>query len=96
MIVTESFLPSVNGVTGSVLRVLEHLRREGHTTLVVAPEGGSDEHEGTRVVRVSALSIPGVPVLPVGLPTRRLHEVMAGLDHYRAVVERQPVTRTAA
>ena len=74
MIVTESFLPSVNGVTGSVLRVLEHLRREGHTALVVAPEGGPDEHEGTRVVRVSALSIPG---LPVGLSTRRLHDVMA-------------------
>lgn len=77
MIVTESFLPSVNGVTGSVLRVLEHLHRQNHPALVVAPEGGPGEHEGTRVVRVPAVSIPGVYELPVGLPTRRLQEVMA-------------------
>lgn len=77
MIVTESFLPSVNGVTGSVLRVLEHLRRQNHPALVVAPEGGPGEHEGVRVVRVPAVSLPGLSTLPVGLPTRRLQEVMA-------------------
>ena len=77
MIVAESFLPSVNGVTGSVLRVLEHLRRQNHAALVVAPEGGPGEHEGVRVVRVPAVSLPGLSTLPVGLPTRRLQEVMA-------------------
>ncbi len=77
MIVTESFLPSVNGVTGSVLRVLEHLRRQNHAALVVAPEGGPGEHDGVRVVRVPAVSLPGLSTLPVGWPTRRLQEVMA-------------------
>ena len=71
-IVTESFLPQVNGVTNSVLRVLEHLRARGHQALVVAPRPGDEHHDGTPVVRVPAVDLPRFSSLPVGVPTRRV------------------------
>lgn len=72
-IVSECFLPVVNGVTNSVLRICEHLRSGGHEVLIVAP--GADEpdsHEGVPVVRVPALELPLVTSMPVGVPSRRL------------------------
>ena len=72
VIVTEAFLPVINGVSNSVLRVLEHLRATGHQAMVIAPGPGPDEHEGTPVVRVPALDLPVVDSLPVGVPTRKV------------------------
>ncbi|WP_293819040.1 glycosyltransferase family 1 protein [uncultured Corynebacterium sp.] len=72
-IVAESFLPNVNGVVNSVLRVLEHLRANGHEALVIAPGAtkGQEEiatYEGYRIARVPAVDVPGINSLPIGVP----------------------------
>lgn len=83
-IVAESFLPSVNGVSNSVLRVLEHLRRQGHEALVIAPDSPGGEppaprvHEGVRVHRVPARMVPKVTSLPLGVPRPRMFGVLRG------------------
>lgn len=70
-IVTESFLPQVNGVTNSVLRVVEYLRERAHDVLIIAPGlTGPDEYRGAPVVRIPAVDLPVVNSLPIGLPTR--------------------------
>jgi phosphatidylinositol alpha 1,6-mannosyltransferase len=80
VVVTESFLPQVNGVTNSVLRVLEHLRAEGHQALVIAPEssGGVTEYAGFRVKRVPSLEMKGL--LPVGFPQKAIEPLIDGFN----------------
>ncbi len=83
-IVAESFLPNVNGVSNSVLRVLEHVRRTGHEALVIAPDNPPDEpraervHDGVRVHRVPSRMFPKVTSLPLGIPLPRMVAVLRG------------------
>jgi phosphatidylinositol alpha 1,6-mannosyltransferase len=85
-IVAESFLPNVNGVTNSVLRVLEHLRRTGHEVLVIAPDTPRGEpaadkvHDGVRIHRVPSKMFPMVTSLPLGIPRPRMVSVLRGFD----------------
>jgi phosphatidylinositol alpha 1,6-mannosyltransferase len=85
-IVAESFLPQVNGVSNSVIRVLEHLRRTGHEALVIAPDTPRGEppadriHDGIRVHRVPSRMFPKVTTLPLGVPMPRMLKVLRGFD----------------
>ena len=85
-IVAESFLPNVNGVSNSVLRVLEHLRRTGHEAIVIAPDNPRGEpaadrlYDGIRVHRVPARMFPKVTSLPLGIPLPRIIRVLRGFD----------------
>ncbi len=75
-IVAESFLPAVNGVTNSVLRVIEHLRRHGHEVIVIAPGPGEARYGDVEVVRVRAFDLPGYVDLRVGLPKLRMGAIL--------------------
>jgi phosphatidylinositol alpha 1,6-mannosyltransferase len=79
-IITESFLPSINRVTTTVLRVLDHLQQSGHPALVVAPGEGTTEHRGTPVVRVPAVDLPRQLSIPVGVPWPGMFRTVARFD----------------
>jgi phosphatidylinositol alpha 1,6-mannosyltransferase len=79
-VVTESFLPQVNGVTNSVLRVLETLAAKGHDALVIAPDSAEapTTYAGFRVKRVPSLAVKGL--LPVGFPQRFMEPLIEGFN----------------
>lgn len=76
----------MNGVTNSVLRVLDHLQRTGHQAMVVAPDtvgsltSAPTEHDGVPVHRVPAVMVPKVSSLPVGLPQPGLTAALRAFD----------------
>ncbi len=71
-IVTESFLPQVNGVTNSVCRVADLLAARGHEALVLAPGPGPSSYAGFPVVRLPSVPLPFYRDFSVGLPARRV------------------------
>ena len=76
-IVSESFLPQVNGVSNSVRHVVNHLLDHGHQVLVVAPGPGLRDYRGARVVRVRSMGLPGYRSFNVGLPDAAVERALA-------------------
>ena len=80
LVVTESFLPQVNGVTNSVRRVLEHLAAEGHEAELVAPTGPAT-YAGFPVTLARGASLPFYADFRIGLETRR--RLRATMERFR-------------
>lgn len=73
-IVTESFLPSLNGVTTSVCRVLDRLADLGHEALVIAPGPAPAAYRGFHVHQVRGVTVRG---FRVGMPSKDIERTLA-------------------
>jgi phosphatidylinositol alpha 1,6-mannosyltransferase len=101
-VVSESFLPHINGVTGSVLQVLRHLRRTGHDAKVIAPGSPPGTCEGFEVVALPSVGLPGypqvrLPLVVAGRLVRELEQFAPDVIHLASpFVLGGPVVRAAA
>src|SRR3546814_18367004 len=77
LVVAESFLPQVNGVTNSVRRVLEHLAAQGHTAELIAPTGPA-AYAGFPVTIARGASLPFYREFRIGLESRDRQCVVQG------------------
>ncbi|KQC37362.1 glycosyl transferase [Frankia sp. ACN1ag] len=85
--ITESFLPHVDGVTNTVCRVLEHLRDRGHETMVVAPapapaarRTAPRAHAGAPVLWAPSAPMPGYPAFRFAVPWPALPAALREFD----------------
>ena len=77
-VVTEAFLPQVNGVTNSVLRLLEYCKAQGHEVLIIAPES---EGAPTRYLDYKIKHVPSISMkklIPMGVPRKFLEPLLEG------------------
>lgn len=77
VIVTESFLPQLNGVTNSVIRVARHQRDLGHDVSIIAPTRPGPEFEG-----IPVHVVPSIPLVKfaVGIPSLALMNLLDRIE----------------
>ncbi len=89
-LVAESFLPQSNGVTNSLLRVIDHLTARGDEAMVIAPESrgsqGPVRYGIASITRLPAMGWPGyrdvrVALSGVGKISRVLEEYEPDIVH---------------
>lgn len=84
-IITENFLPKLDGVTRTLVRLLEHLQTNGHQALLLGPESGLDRYAGAEVIGTAGLPLPFYPELKFNffrpLFMRRLNEFQPDIIH---------------
>lgn len=84
-IITENFLPKLDGVTRTLARLLEYLQRSGHRTLLLGPASGMTEYAGAEIVGTAGVPLPFYPELKFNffrpLFLRRLNEFQPDVIH---------------
>lgn len=84
-VVTESFLPQINGVTNSVVRVLETLKQHEHEAIVIAPTAPSSKHLGFPVQTAISFQLLQFPVaMPGPSISRALDDFQPDVIHVAA------------
>ena len=84
-IITENFLPKLDGVTRTLARLLEHLQMNGHDAILLGPDSGMEEYAGAELIGTAGLPFPFYPELKFNffrpLFIKRLSEFRPDIVH---------------
>ncbi|CDQ19601.1 glycosyltransferase family 4 protein [Halobacillus karajensis] len=75
-IITETFLPSTDGVVTRLKESIKYLRKQEHEVVVIAPDFGVTEYEGAIVEGVKTTKMPFYRYREFSLPQRRVKELL--------------------
>lgn len=74
-ILTETFLPKIDGIVTRLCHTIRHLKKLGHAVLVIAPTELTD-FEGVPVHGVPGVPLPLYPELKLALPRPSINEAL--------------------
>lgn len=75
-IVTETFLPSTDGIVTRLTQAIKYFRRQGHEVLVIAPDLGVHEYEGARVEGIKPMTLPFYRYKKFSLPSKKVKTLL--------------------
>jgi glycosyltransferase involved in cell wall biosynthesis len=79
-LMTEPFLPKIDGIVTMLTKTVECLRRRGDEVLIFAPSGGPSEVFGAEVVSMPSMPFPLYPELRLALPRTSMRTRLKAFD----------------
>ncbi len=84
-IITENFLPKLDGVTRTLARLLEYVHENQHQALLLGPDSGMEHYAGAEIVGTAGVPLPFYPELKLNffrpLFMRRLNDFDPDIIH---------------
>jgi glycosyltransferase involved in cell wall biosynthesis len=65
---TETFLPKIDGIVTRLRHTIDHLQKMGDEVLIVTPDLGLNDYNGSKVFGVSGFPLPQYPELKIAIP----------------------------
>ncbi len=75
-LVTETYLPRVDGIVRMLIEFLDYLQTRGHSAILFAPGDGPTQYGNVEVVRVRGVGFPLYPGLVVAPHSRRMRPIL--------------------
>lgn len=75
-IVTETFLPSTDGIVTRLTKAIDYFMKQGHEVLVIAPDLGVTEYNGAKVVGIKPITFPFYRYRKWGFPTKKVYKIL--------------------
>jgi hypothetical protein len=96
VIVTENFLPKVDGVTRTLARLLEHLEKEGHRCMLLGPETNMESYASHPLVGTAGVPLVVYPGLKLNFLRPRFLRSIKGFVSYEHCCSWRKILATTA
>lgn len=76
LIITETFVPSTDGVVTRLKEEVKYINRSGHTVAIVAPDLGQREYDGSKIYGIKTHKMPFYRNRAWGIPSTKVRDII--------------------